>query len=430
MCSRELLFQPASERSITSTALKSLGLVFLLVGCSEPCGDAVQGLFEAQIVVGAESSANDIVATQDGGFVLTGWTAPTANSFFSAPTDVLLVRLDANLEVEWTRSYGNRKEDEGVRVIAAGDGGFIVLGVANGEVLQDNGPQAVQFASITKVDEAGGVMWSNIIYKGLYSSGSGLCASPDGGFVVTVAIGYSFSSSDEPGERELLLIKFNEAGNELWRRELSDEKFTSINAVVATAGGGYVLVGSLDGDGYVVKVGADGNEIWHLTTPSRSPIGNLAGINRARRVIQTGDGGIVLMCDERSSYDTVILKLDERGAFLWRTKMPGSGFTVGYDLVELEDGTVVVVGVDSPNHPTIDGERCSRFYAVRLSGEGRVVWNASLGGGFPSAAQGVALDAMGNTVLAGYKRQEDNFSTGYVLVTDAGIGMAASADQR
>lgn len=68
--------------------------------------------------------ASAVRQTCDGGFVLAGHTA----SFAIPDYDMYLVKVDANGQRQWARTFGGRGGDEAASVLQTSDGGFVLAG--------------------------------------------------------------------------------------------------------------------------------------------------------------------------------------------------------------------------------------------------------------------------------------------------------------
>ncbi|UZR95877.1 hypothetical protein [Chondrinema litorale] len=68
--------------------------------------------------------AYDVFTTDDGGFILTGYTF----SYGNGKSDIFLVKTDFEGNLQWTSAIGGQGEDIGKSVIQTSDGGFLVSG--------------------------------------------------------------------------------------------------------------------------------------------------------------------------------------------------------------------------------------------------------------------------------------------------------------
>jgi outer membrane protein assembly factor BamB len=118
---RDFCFAPAAEG----------GFVFLYTnGLSEPASAHLVKYSEEgnkqweQTVTEGVSTFSKILPTVDGGYLLAGRTAEYGFGYF----DAYLLKLDANGQQQWQRTYGGAYRDEALDVAALPDGGYMVTG--------------------------------------------------------------------------------------------------------------------------------------------------------------------------------------------------------------------------------------------------------------------------------------------------------------
>src|SRR3989338_5795020 len=68
--------------------------------------------------------AESVCETRDGGYIVAGWT----RSFGAGKEDVWVLKLRADGTVEWQKTYGGGGSDEGYSIQQTSDGGHIVAG--------------------------------------------------------------------------------------------------------------------------------------------------------------------------------------------------------------------------------------------------------------------------------------------------------------
>ena len=66
-----------------------------------------------------------LIQTSDGGYAIAGAT----NSFGAGNRDVYVVKLDANGNLQWTKTIGGPKDDWGESLIQTSDGGYAIAGL-------------------------------------------------------------------------------------------------------------------------------------------------------------------------------------------------------------------------------------------------------------------------------------------------------------
>jgi len=75
----------------------------------------------------ADEIGFSLIQTSDGGYAIAGYT----NSFGAGGWDVYVVKLNANGNLQWTKTIGGKKEDLGLSLIQTSDGGYAIAGKTN-----------------------------------------------------------------------------------------------------------------------------------------------------------------------------------------------------------------------------------------------------------------------------------------------------------
>jgi hypothetical protein len=144
-------------------------------------------------------AATSVKKTPDGGFVLAGASFSLRGS---KNNDVLVMKINAQGDVEWKRSFGgNNTTDGGSDIDLCSDGGYIVSGGTDSYDPANSSPASEVF--LIRLDAEGKALWQKV--KGRTSSfegAGGVVAASDGGFAIAGQAGGSF-----------LVAKFDSAGN-------------------------------------------------------------------------------------------------------------------------------------------------------------------------------------------------------------------------
>ena len=118
---------------------------------------------------------------------------------------------------------------------------------------------------------------------------------------------------------DVLMIKVDSAGNELWRKTIGGPGFESARYVEQTADGGYIFCGatpdvSTSNDAWVVKTDSLGNVQWSKQFGG-------PGNDVASRVVAMSDSTWVMSCDTwqggTGTYDVQVIGLDAQGDVLF-----------------------------------------------------------------------------------------------------------------
>ena len=141
----------------------------------------------------------DMAATSDGGFLLAGNAENDMHDF----GDAMLMKIDANGDLEWTKIYGDGNWSGIVDIAELGNGEFALTGT-----LMENGNNAI---FVCKINENGLPLWSNTYSNAFQKRCSSISPDGDGGLLISGAT-YGFS---EEGNWDLLRIKTDSLGNML-----------------------------------------------------------------------------------------------------------------------------------------------------------------------------------------------------------------------
>jgi len=127
---------------------------------------------------GCCQAASSIQATVDGGYIVVGHS----DSFGAGLLDAWVLKLDANGNVEWQKTYGGTNTDYATSVQRTADGGYIVAGAAGSSGIGGYG------AWLLKLDATGNVTWQRT-YGGIgVGYATSVQTTADGGYI---AAGYS-----------------------------------------------------------------------------------------------------------------------------------------------------------------------------------------------------------------------------------------------
>lgn len=290
------------------------------------------------------ASINSIKETNDGGYIMAGYTYIIRNfaaRYIERFIDrFLVIKLDKNGEFEWDRIIGNESEKGLARdVIQNNDGGYIAVGdfIAINENSSNNNEK--RYCLVVKLDQKGEVQWKN--YYG--SSGLNLGSRVrqiENGYIVTGATDscdVDIPSNNRDFDSWIFMI--DENGKLQWQKCFGGSDYDSVESMQVIKDGGYILgcvTASSDGDvseNYgkvdfcIVKMNSEGIIEWEKSYGG-SNYDSLSAIK------QTIDGGYIAAGVTGSDdghvgvnygiYDGWIIKLDKEGSLQWRKCIGGS----------------------------------------------------------------------------------------------------------
>ncbi|MPR33960.1 esterase/lipase family protein [Salmonirosea aquatica] len=348
--------------------------------------------------------ANSIQQTSDGGYIIAGYSYYNGGDVTGnhGGSDYWIVKLSSQGLIQWQKSLGGSNGDEAHSIQQTSDGGYIVAGFSNsidGDVTGNHGARGV-------FDRPS---WSDDIW----------------------------------------VVKLSPQGQIQWQKSLGGRGDERAESIQQTSDGGYIVAGysdSEDGDvsghhhpsGYVgffydywiVKLNPQGQIQWEKS------LSRFSFNDKAYSIQQTSDGGYIVagesdsLINNRSDSNYWVVKLDQQGQILWQKSLGGSNDDKAKSIQQTSDGGYIVAGSSNSNDGDVSGNHIgvdffgfpawsSDFWIVKLSSQGQILWQKSLGGSNYDVATSVQQTSDGGYIVAGdsYSNDGDIFGhhepTGY-----------------
>lgn len=227
-------------------------------------------------------------------------------------------------------------------------------------------------------------------YGGIYSDGGrAVCQTNDGGFAIA---GYTFSRGE--GNADILFIKLDYNGNLIWLKTLGGTGNEYANSIAQCSDGNFIIAGyttsygSGEEDVIVVKTDADGNEMW------LKYFGGAAS-DQANKVIVTsngdylvagftdsfcssGNGSYIIVGDaditNQDLYQVYSIKTNGGQSTQWDQRTGrGTNYDYGITVSKLDDNNYIVLGNTKANSSGND------VYMLHLNESGAVLKREVIG---------------------------------------------------
>ncbi len=298
-----------------------------------------KGHLEWEKTYGGEKNDNGWVIHQtvEGGYMIAGFTESFGNGDF----DFFLIKTDENGNEEWTKTYGGKGMDRCWSAQPTADGGYVLLGetTSYGAGEED--------AYLVKCDAKGNMEWAKV-YGG---TGQDRCFS----VLQTSDKGYVFAGmtlSFGAGESDVYLIKTDPKGKMEWSKTFGGEALDIGHSVLQTSDGGYAIIGytnnfgAVNDDPYLIKTGESGNTEW-------TQVYSHENLDHALNGCQTSDQGFILIGfsgyitpeGKPGASDILMVKTDASGKREWTKTIGGKkGRNFGYGVAVCPDGGYILVG--------------------------------------------------------------------------------------
>jgi hypothetical protein len=337
---------------------------------------------------------------------------------------------------------------QGTQTCLPGGAGF---GPCEGEVI----PVAEQCATADDDDcdatpECGDHIWSKLTGSADLENGAAIATDIDGniiiagGFYGSVDFGKGVHTS--AGLEDIFLVKLASDGVPIWSRRFGGVSSENATSLAVAANGDIYLAGSFGGtvdfgsgplmsagstDIFLVKLGPAGVTLWSNSVGDASsqsiaslaldPAGNVILAGGFAGTLNFGGGALTSV----GSTDVYVAKFSPGGGHLWSKRFGDMAAQSAQGVATDAAGNVVVAGNNAGGVDFGGGQILSTGgtdgFAVKLdAGGGAHIW--SLGYGDPNLQStfGVAVDPVGNAVIAG--RTAGGMSFGGQMAAGDGMG--------
>ncbi len=315
-------------------------------------------------------SAKAVKPTADGGFIVIGSTSSFDGDIegIHGGTDVWVLKLDEDGEIEWQKCLGGNATDEGYDIVQLADESYVLVGNSNSNDGDVSGVHEVfQDGWIVKLSADGELVWQTAIGGNYIEYFYGIAFSLNS-FIV---VGHSFSTdefiSGSHGGGDVFVAVVGLSGELINYYLIGGSQGDVGYAITATNDQGFIIAGqtgSSDGDIpsfigesdiLLVKLDYTGQLQWTKTLGG-------TGMDRARSIIKTQDGGYLMLGETASNdvdvsgnqglYDCWIVKLSQLGVIEWKQCYGGLSYDGCFAAIQLSDGSYVTANeIYSPEVP-------------------------------------------------------------------------------
>ena len=337
----------------------------------------------------------DFVQEASGDYVIVGQTtSETDNS-----NDILLIKVDSKGKLLWQKAYGGSENDQGRSLAIAQDGGYYITGRREYDGNSD--------LYLLKVDINGEVVWERRFGGDKTEEGYSVIETSIGE-VVVVGITRSFvnSSTNSP---DIYFIKTKATGETIIEAKYGNLELDQAKSVVETLDGGFALTGTVTnrGDLLLMRLDREGKELWSKTygDPSFREVGNSIAL--------TPDGGFIIVGSNAITdrlTQIFLLRTDDKGEELWNRLYGGAGYNDGNAVKTTTDGGYIIAGNYDINTDPNSLLPLNDMYLAKASPDGNISANIIKGKVYRDRNSNCELDA-GEKVLEDWLvqvRQEDN----------------------
>ncbi len=343
-------------------------------------------------------------------------------------------------EIDWVKTYGGSNEENAVSIVKSDDGGYMVLGYTrstDGDITGKSSSDVDYW--LLKLNSDGDKVWDKIYGGSSDDIATDLAKTNDGGYIIS---GYTSSNdgdvSENAGSFDYWIVKIDGSGTIEWEKSWGFEGNDRAFGVIQTSDGGYFATGFLDvgfvdveggegndlnnqtnkasqhslGDYWGIKMDADGNKIW------RRYFGG-SHVDEGKDVIETADGGFLLIgvsessdfdiSNARGANDFWIVKVNAEGDMLWEKSLGGSESDKAYSVTNTPDGNFIITGnTRSSDYDISSFKGNADVWAIKFnSSNGSIIWEKTYGGTDFDSSRGITNLENGNYLISGNSSSSD-----------------------
>lgn len=173
-------------------------------------------------------AANQIQPTSDGGYIMVGYSF----SFGAGNSDIFVIKTDEDGEIIWEKTYGGDLNDLGLSITLTEEGGYIIcggtesFGAGNSDVL------------IVKINADGEVQWSKTYGGSGYELGASITKTANNDFIIA-----GYTRSFGAGGEDFYVLKIDTQGDTIWTKTFGGESDDSAKSVISTSDNGCIIAG-------------------------------------------------------------------------------------------------------------------------------------------------------------------------------------------
>ncbi|MGC9514749.1 hypothetical protein [Methanocrinis sp.] len=331
----------------------------------------------------------EVVNLSDGGQIL---IAPEGDG-------AVLAEVDSEGFEIWSVEFELSGTEGGYRVLELEDGGSLLIA-----------PECYQVL-LLRLNPEGGAVWREELNRTGWDGGYGFYEYDDGDYVIVTT---TISDPDQ----ELLLMKVDSDGNETWARTFGEASSSEEGFDVDMASdGGYVAVGASEAEGrcdlLLLKFDSEGEEVWTKRF-------NRSDADRGSSVQVTGDGGYIIAGTtetEEDGSDLWLLKVDQNGEQVWERTYGGTGDDEGFCARETADGGYILVGSRQAF-----GGLGKNLWLLKTDALGNEVWNNRFGGAGDQLGLSVLETEDLGFIIAGYTDGTDGGDADALIIKTGSDG--------
>ncbi|MBK6731024.1 MAG: hypothetical protein IPG60_08670 [Bacteroidetes bacterium] len=373
-----------------------------------------------------DDRAQDIIATDDGGYLTIGYTNSTDGDipFTHGLNEMLVVKIDSVGNIDWSKTYGGSDSDYGFSVCKGMDGGYLLAGRTqsdDGDVSYNHGSSD---AWIVKIDDFGNIEWEKSFGGSGYEELLNIGLSDDNHYVLAAISGSDNGDiTDYYGLSDFWILKINVSGEIIWQKSYGSSENDIPFSIDQTVDSGYIVAGRTEGNDGDVTENKGSTDFWIIKLDS---VGDLewqktyggSNSDEAHSIVKKMGAGYICVGTTFSNNgdvsgfhgfeDVWVISIDSLGGLEWQRAFGGTGGDAGIYNIRIFDSVYIISGGSGiANGDVTANNGLNDYWILSLDVEGNLNWQKSIGGSATETAFAVSNTIDNNLIVAGYTSSSD-----------------------
>ncbi|NIX63678.1 hypothetical protein [Gaetbulibacter sp. S0825] len=375
-----------------------------------------------------------IVETSDGNLALFGYTNSIDGDITDKTlqeNDYWLIKITPDGNLLWSKTYGGSGDDVGQKVVATNDGGFAITGYSMSSDGDASKNEGFHDNWLLKLDANGNILWEKSYGFSGHDHSYSIIQTSDGGFLMTGFLDVTASgglgntkvnSSKRHGIGEFWCHKLDANGNIEWRKYFGGTNNDRSFDVVQANDGGYVITGFSESDDFditnsygsydywVIKLDTAGNLLWEKSLGGSE-------IDQARSIAKTDDNAYIIagnsfstdgdVSSNKGNSDFFIVKIDDNGKVKWRKNYGGSDFDYATSISPSTNGFLLTGNSKSSDKDVTSNYGENDFWVIKINANGKLLDQKNFGGSSLDFAFDVLETTKGDIFIVGETESND-----------------------
>jgi hypothetical protein len=325
--------------------------------------------------------------------------------------DIWLVNTDSIGNILWEKCYGGSSAESPYKLIKKPEDEYFIFGYAgstDGDV--QSGNHGYSDLWVVKINAEGDIIWEKTYGSIGHDNPRDMILTPDGGFVMIARVGIGGGDvTHYYGSGDCWMAKCDSIGNIEWEKTMGNDGLDNCVSLMINSAGNIMMIGAAQWHGGLVECYPDGEwaDVWIVELDMQ---GNILAqycyggshYDLGYMIIEL-DEGYAFVAGTNSNdgdvsglhgppggppggwSDIWVVRLNEQMEIIWQKCIGGYDSELPNYITQTEDGGFVVIGTTRSNDGDVSGNPSwpgtyAAIWVVKLDAQGNIEWQKVYGG--------------------------------------------------